>query len=516
MGPAQQALAEILGDAGRAVEAVRRSPLGEYRVDLAALDPAASIDDLRARGEALCRDLAAHPSVERAANVAPRVYIRLTTSALWDAVLYRAEVPVPEREPVLLTFSDPNTNKPLHIGHLRNLFLGSALASLHEASGHPVRREGTFGDWGVHICEALVSYLAAGAPVAAATKPDHFVGGFYAEYHQEARGPEDDTARRLLVELDAGRGPRDDHDRLTAWARIGIEQTYERLGLSFDGLYSEAAHLSSARKLVDTAVGNGRLVRRDDGCVVIPRHDDDGGDIVIVRPDGTLLVYPQILGIDVDRFAGWTHRILSVFGHQWESGVGDLLTLARAADMPWVDRYEPLFYGMVRLPSGSMRSREGNAVGADETIDALVDQTGSEDVAVGVLRYHLLRQARMKTVMFDPAVVVAKTLPAYQRAKALAALAAGPVDGSAPAPGAKREAAMRRVLLAIDGVSEALENALVRRDPAVALQYLEELVRCTGELSESSSLDPLRTAAGKAAARVLAAVDDKARLGAPA
>jgi arginyl-tRNA synthetase len=507
MGPVQRLLAERLAgltgiDWHEGLETVPRSSLGELRVDLRTAYPRVAARALKEAGRHVAAELARDPAVEVTTMVPPRVYVRLTTEALWEVVLSGVEregdlygrLPLGARPPVLLTFSDPNANKPLHVGHLRNLFLGSALAVLHEVRGHPVRREGTFGDWGVHICAALVAYLGAGgtdSPERSESKPDHFVGAFYSRYHQTHADEDFAAARHLLTELERGDGPRELHDRLTTWARAGIQQTYERVGVTFDALYPESDYLASARQVVADGLSRGGLTVRSDGCVVVP-GDEHTDDMVVVRADGTLLVYPQILGIDRVRFASWPHHIVSIFGHQWEAGVVDLLALARAAGMSWVDRYEPIFYGMVRLPTGSMRSREGRTVTADDAIAAAVEavetldgNADSERVAIGALKYHLLRQARTKAALFDTDELVQKTLPTFRGLLDAADFSSAPSSAQWPTEGPETAtASVRRLLVILDSFPDTLEGALERRNPAIVLRYVEELNTGLEELRE--------------------------------
>lgn len=488
----------------------------------------------------LVDDLVAMPAVEWTEAFPPRLFVRLTLPFLYDSVLSGIEeagdgygcLPAGTREPVLVTFTDPNTNKPLHVGHLRNLFLGSALAALHEARGHAVRREGTMGDWGVHMCQAVLGYLDAGGgpdagvhldPGTAGTKPDHFVGRFYTGYHAGAAGGGDDRrAHELLLELEAGDDLLTLHRRLAEWASAGIQATYERVGLRLDAVHRESDHLGDARRLLDDGLRHGVLRMRDDGSVVFD-DDEAEAEVPLVRSDGTLLVLAQILGIDGVRFAGWEHPILSVFGHQWEAAATSYRRLASALGHRWAQRYEPLFYAMVELPSGAMRSREGRAVTADQAVDevaAALDRhlaargshrppTGfdAEGLAVAVLKYHLLRKPRTKTLRFDAEQVATDSARAFARLASWAGLLpTGEPPASTGTDGERQrggEPPLRQVLLSLSRFPFDLQRAVDRRDPAIVVRFLDDLVEHCERLDAESRSNP----------RLIAAVAQVARIG---
>lgn len=527
MGPAEKAVLGLL-DEPVAAEAVPRSKLGDVRLDLIDSAGASGREGLDAAAARVGRTLVASPAIDEVAYVRPRVYVRTALSFLADAVLSAVEagdyetLPPGTREDVLVTFTDPNANKPLHIGHLRNMFLGSALSGLHERRGHRVRREGSFGDWGVHMCQALLMYLADGAtatPESTGMKPDHFVGELYQRYHRGGdEEVEDDAARALLVALEAGDPRNAVHERLTQWAIEGITQTYRRVGLHLDVIHRERDNLDAARRAMQDGLARGLLKQRADGCVY---YDDVANETerVLVRPDGTLLVYAQILGIDNSRLVDRTDHVISIFGHQWEAAATSYRDLGRHLGQAWADRYETLFYGMVRLEDGSMRSREGRAITADDAIDtlaaALPDDVGrvvgatSDEIAVAVLRYFLLRQARTKVVVFDWDALLTHAVPKFLRALHVAygppPSASGDVDYAAL--GQKPSAAVRRVLLSINGFGTACDDAIKRRDPAVVLHFVEELLALADQVPASAMDERLRNAVAAVVRQGLTALE---------
>jgi arginyl-tRNA synthetase len=380
----------------------------------------------------------------------------------------------------------------------------------------------------VHMCQALLTYVREGGartPEEAGLRGDHFVGDLYTRYHAGDAGSEgddddDDTARSLLLRLEAGDELVETHQRLVDWAIDGIRSTYHRVGVGFDASFRETDHLATARRVIARGLALGQLHRREDGCVVF-RHDAER-ETVLVRADDTLLVYAQILGIDVDRFAGRSERVLSIFGHQWEAAALAYRDAAEGLAEPWAERYQPVFYGMVQLPDGSMRSRQGRAVSADDAIDRFRDALPSDfggslgldrDVlAVAVLKYYLLRRARTKNLVFDLPTALERTVPLFGRVLAYAHPdLSGAEDGSSRVPelsGGKRETtALRRLLLGLNGFGTALDAAVTRLDPAVVLHYLEELVSLADQLPASVWTNRLRRAVAIVVRQCLASVD---------
>jgi len=534
MGPAEQAVLGLL-DEPVAAEAVPRSKLGDIRLDLQSLPSlrvaaSPSREELDGAAARVGRTLVASPAIDDVAYVRPRVYIRTALPFLADTVLGAVErddaaygaLPPGTRDDVLLTFTDPNANKPLHIGHLRNLFLGSALSGLHALRGHRTRREGTFGDWGVHMCQALLLYLADGATVTpedAGTKPDHFVGELYQRYHQGGDEElEDDAARDLLVALEHGDPRAETHERLTQWALDGITSTYRRVGLQMDALFREFDYLDAARAAMQEGLAAGRLKQRADGCIYFDDVDNET-ERVLVRPDGTLLVYAQMMGIDNERWRDRSDRIISIFGHQWESAALSYREVGRHLGQPWASRYEPVFYGMVRLKEGSMWSREGRAVTADDALDqlaaALPSHVGEvvgatpDDIAVAVLRYFLLRQARTKVVVFDWDALLGQAVPTFLRAlhAAYDPPASTGVTVDYAGLGQKPAAAVRRVLMAVNGFGSACDDAVERRDPSVVLHFVEELLSLSEQVPASAMDDRLRRAVAAVVRQGLTALE---------
>lgn len=501
-GPAGDALRRMLGADAAAdldLDLVPRSRLGEFRVCPATEDSrgrtrdAGPLEDLRTRISRL--DI-----IDSAVAVPPRIYVRTRLEFLRAAVLDAIEArghefghqPAGSRNPVLITFTDPNTNKPLHVGHMRNLFLGSALASLHRTLGHDTRTEGSLGDWGLHICQAVVAYLRHGegaTPESTGLKGDHFVGRWYARFHGSCPDLTDE-ARAALLDLPVVPELRTTHDRLVRWARDGIEQTYRRVGLDLDEIFPESEHLDTARRHINLGLERDILRRTEDGAVVLAGADDVP-DVVLARSDGTLLVLAQILGVDIDRFDG-ERRIISVFGQQWEQTAGDYQRLTRALRLPWADRYEPVFYGMVRERGNAIRSRSGSAATADEVIDDVAARLRArvcadpvrcadltldpESLALMALKYALVRFPRSKNMDFDIAAVGQRSVAAVESLLRW-------TDGGSRGNGSTECAvgdpgpATRAVLLQLNGFPDVLQTAADRLDPGVVLSHLDALAQ---------------------------------------
>jgi arginyl-tRNA synthetase len=495
-GPAESEVVRQVRDAGigapTEAEAVPRSKVGDFRFDVGSAPLPAGI----------CAALVDLPLVESVAYVPPRIYVRTTLAFLEEAVLGSVEragtryasLPPGSRDDLLITYSDPNANKPLHVGHLRNVFLGAGLAALHRRRGHSVRQEGTFGDWGVHMCQTLLSYLRQ-SPTRepdAGQRGDRFVGELYTRYHAGADVTADSAeARDLLRLLESGHALAATQRQLADWAIAGIATTYDRIGVGFDGLFREGDYLGAARGVLAHGLARGWLHRRDDGCVIY-RGDATTSETVLARPDGTLLVYAQMLGVDTVRFADRPERIISIFGDQWEAAARAYKEIAIALQRPWAARYQPVFYGMVRMPEGNMRSRLGRAVLADAVIDRLTEAL-PERAAVALLKYHLLRRPRARTLVFDVTAILNRTLPMFTRVLAYSGpqLGVGEHRGSATA---REAAALRRLLLSLNGLGPALDVAVERLDPSVVLQYVERVVATAEQIAPSVWTPRLRAA----------------------
>ncbi len=328
---------------------------------------------------------------------------------------------------VMIEFSCPNTNKPLHLGHLRNDILGESVARILQANGAEVRKVNLINDRGVHICKSMLAYRRFGndaTPESEGIKSDHFVGKYYVCFNQWAKEDPDAEAqaRTMLQQWENG-----DPDVLelwklmNGWAVEGIWETYRRTGVSFDEVYYESQTYRAGRDEVLRGLEQGVFSRHQDGSIWIDLEPIGLDKKVLLRGDGTSLYLTQDIGTAIARHHDWPFdRLIYVVASEQRYHFTVLFHVLKQLGMPWADSLFHLAYGMVNLPEGKMKSREGTVVDADDLIARLeemavqeirskgreeevgdVQATGA-DVALGALHYYLLQVTPGKDMVFDP------------------------------------------------------------------------------------------------------------------
>ncbi len=348
---------------------------------------------------------------------------------------------------VVIEYSSPNTNKPLHLGHIRNNLLGYSLSRICSAAGNRVIRTNIVNDRGIHICKSMVAWqlFAGGAtPASAGMKGDHFVGEYYVLFEnkykeqidslvaagstpEEARdtAPLMIAARQMLLKWEAG-----DEETLTLWNMMnswvyeGFEVTYKALGVEFDKIYYESETYKTGKELVLRSLDEGSLIRKDDGSVWIDLTADKLDEKLLLRSDGTAVYITQDLGTAVIRYNDYHFdRHIYVVGNEQNYHFQVLaLTLLRMG-YQWARGLLHFSYGMVELPEGKMKSREGKVVDADDLIEEMTAtaRTMSQDlgklggysetekenicrqIGLGALKYFILKVDPKKNMTFNPA-----------------------------------------------------------------------------------------------------------------
>ena len=331
-------------------------------------------------------------------------------------------------EQVMVEFSAPNTNKPLHLGHLRNDAIGESVSRIVEASGASVRKVNLINDRGIHICKSMLAYTEFGegaTPESTGEKPDKFVGDFYVRYADWAK-QDSDAERRAQNMLQAWeQGDAETLElwkRMNEWAVEGIQQTYRRTGISFDEIYYESQTYGAGREEVRAGLERGVFYRDESGTVWVDLEDVDLDKKVLLRADGTSLYLTQDIGTAIRRYEDWPFdKLVYVVASEQRYHFQVLFHVLSRLGFEWADNLYHLAYGMVNLPEGKMKSREGTVVDADDLIDQLselargeirdkqresevddIDAT-AEAIAIGALHYYLLAVNPMKDIVFDPA-----------------------------------------------------------------------------------------------------------------
>ncbi|MDP7113269.1 MAG: arginine--tRNA ligase [Myxococcota bacterium] len=287
----------------------------------------------------------------------------------------------PGGQRVMVEFSSPNTNKPLHLGHVRNNLLGNTVCNLLAAQGHDVVRANLVNDRGIHICKSMLAYQRFGegeTPESTGIKGDMFVGGYYVRFDKEQSGDEGEVllegARDLLRRWEAG-----DEEvvalwkRMNSWVYDGFDRTYERLGIRFDRIYHESQTYQLGRATVLEALDRGIGERGDDDSVAIDLTDDGLDRKLLLRSDGTSLYITQDIGtaqLKQDDYG--LDRSIYVVGSEQDYHFKVLFLILGKMGFEWAAGLQHLSYGMVYLPEGKMKSREGKVVDADDLMEDVV------------------------------------------------------------------------------------------------------------------------------------------------
>jgi len=328
---------------------------------------------------------------------------------------------------IVLEFSCPNTNKPLHLGHLRNDALGMSIFRILKSLGAEVLKVNLINDRGVHICKSMLAYQRFGdgrTPAQEGRKGDHLVGDFYVRFAEWAKeNPEaEEQARSMLRSWEQGdEEVRELWKRMNSWAIGGIEQTYEKTGVEFDKTYLESQTYLLGRRIVEMGLEKGVFYREEDGSIWVDLSADNLDKKVLLRSDGTSLYLTQDLGTAVQRSEDWPfRRMIYVVGNEQRYHFQVLFTVLKRLGYDWAGDLYHLAYGMVNLPEGKMKSREGTVVDADDLIADLQRmakeeirekqresevgnlEATAEKVARGALNYYLLQPSPLKDMIFDP------------------------------------------------------------------------------------------------------------------
>ena len=346
---------------------------------------------------------------------------------------------------IMVEFSSPNTNKPLHLGHLRNDVLGESISRILRACGAEIRKVCIINDRGIHICKSMLAYKEQGegtSPASQGIKSDHFVGDWYVAFNKglkeeiealerekgldnknaEAQAPLLLRAQELLRHWEAGDAETVElWKKMNAWAIEGWKETYKRTGVSFDQYYFESKTYLLGKDEIFKGLEKGIFFREDDGSVQVDLTAEKLDKKVLLRKDGTSIYITQDLGTAIYRHEDWPFdKLVYVVGSEQQYHFKVLFVLLDKLGYPWAKNLYHLSYGMVNLPEGKMKSREGTVVDADDLIDSLRDmaleeirskereaavgnpEETAEKIAIGALHYYLLYVSPSRDMLFDP------------------------------------------------------------------------------------------------------------------
>ena len=347
---------------------------------------------------------------------------------------------------VMIEYSSPNTNKPLHLGHIRNNLLGYSVAQILQANGHRVIKANLVNDRGIHICKSMLAWELYGdgeTPASTGMKGDHLVGKYYVEFDKHykaqikelmAEGQSEEEAKknapimREAQEMLRKWEAKDPEvyalwEMMNGWVYEGFDVTYRALGVDFDKVYYESQTYLLGKDIVQKGLDMGIFYRREDGSVWIDLTADGLDQKLLLRGDGTSVYMTQDLGTAYRRFEeNDLDDMIYVVGNEQNYHFQVLKLVLKKLGYDWSDHITHLSYGMVELPNGKMKSREGTVVDADDLIDDMVrtaremsDELGKLDdctedeaaaisrmVGLGALKYFILKVDPKKTMLFDP------------------------------------------------------------------------------------------------------------------
>ena len=541
-GPAERALSALIErETGLRLEVERAAPgaPAEFRVDAREADPDGNPKDI---ARTLAKTLADVAGIEAAFPIPPRVYLRPADALVVDAVTAavsergdRYGWQAPLGEPMVFSIGCPNANKPLHVGHLRNLFLGMSASRLYETQGWDITTTEELSNFGLHIAQALVAYKRwGGGEEPGAAKKDHWVGRWYTRFHLERMTIANDDEGYEITELDTEAadllraqwaGDPDEvalNERVTEWAIEGIRETYLRVGMRHDFVLRELEALPCAMALLERAIENGTALRRVDGSVYMDLSDAGLGEVTLLRRDGTPLSLVFFVAIWVRR--AQLHpsgRVVRITGEQWrESFTQFLEILRRLGHAPIADGTDGIWYGMIRSPDGKIRSREGTEVSADALLDGFRERfldgwqrepyhvETAERLAVALLKVFILAKRRDDTITYDNDLVWNDTTPRLQRLLAVLRLADGPPPAARAPDGKAARRAVLDLALALNALPWVFTRAASRYDASDVVGHADRIARAALDCARRNVLDErLARATGRAVRNALYALD---------
>ncbi len=348
---------------------------------------------------------------------------------------------------IMVEYASPNTNKPLHLGHLRNNFLGFSVAEILKANGYEVQKTNIINNRGIHICKSMLAYQLYGnneTPESAGLKGDHLVGNYYVKFDQaykeeikelvangmgeeeaKKKAPLMEKAQKMLLDWENG-----DAETMALWTKMnewvyaGFDQTFKKMGVDFDTIYYESNMYLDGKKTVEDGLNAGVFFQKPDTSVWVDLTDEGLDQKLVLRSDGTSVYITQDIGLADKKFADFPmQKSVYVVGNEQDYHFDVLFRIMKKLGRPYADGLYHLSYGMVDLPSGKMKSREGTVVDADEliaemeaTAKAKTEELGKidgftaieasnlyETLGLGALKYFLLKVDPKKRMLFNPA-----------------------------------------------------------------------------------------------------------------
>ena len=440
--------------------------------------------------------------------------------------LYGFVSPNPNEKAIMVEYSSPNTNKPLHLGHVRNNLLGYSVAEILKASGKKVYKTQIINDRGIHICKSMLAWKLFGnneTPETTGLKGDKLVGNYYVKFDQEykkeietlkASGLSEEEAKKsaplllqaqdMLLKWEAG----DEEtvalwETMNGWVYEGFNETYKNLGVDFDTLYYESNTYLLGKEFVAEGLKSGVFEKEADGSVWCDLTSDGLDKKIVQRADGTAVYMTQDIGTAIQRIKDFPDvgGMVYTVGNEQDYHFQVLFLILKKLGFEWAENLYHLSYGMVDLPSGKMKSREGTVVDADDLIDEMANTAGeiSEElgkldgyttqekqalyktIGLGALKYYILKVDPKKRILFDPKESIdfqGNTGPfiqyTYARIQAILRKAEFDVSQDIVINLNPKEKALLKQL---EMFPEVIQNAANQHSPALVANYTYDLVK---------------------------------------
>jgi arginyl-tRNA synthetase len=454
------------------------------------------------------------------------------TDAFWIDQLYSEiastdfGVFAPNGEKVMVEYSSPNTNKPLHLGHIRNNLLGYSVAEILKANGYDVIKANLVNDRGIHICKSMLAWQLFGngeTPESSGLKGDHLVGKYYVVFDKEykkqieelkAAGQTEDEAKKnapLIIEAQQMLEKWEAGDKeviqlwetMNGWVYAGFDATYKQLGVDFDQYYYESKTYLLGKDIIDEGLQKGVFYKKEDGSVWIDLTADGLDEKLVLRANGTSVYITQDVGTAQLKYDQYhADKSIYVVGNEQDYHFKVLFLILQKLGKSWANGLYHLSYGMVDLPSGKMKSREGTVVDADDLM-AEMEQTAKiqteelgktndfsdeekaalyHTIGMGALKYFLLKVEPKKRLLFDPSESIdfqGHTGPfiQYTHARIKSILKRAGFELGAQATVTELDSMERDLILALNQFPETITQAARDYSPAVIANYVYELAK---------------------------------------
>ena len=436
---------------------------------------------------------------------------------------------------VMVEYSSPNTNKPLHLGHIRNNLLGYSMSEIYKASGTKVYKTQIINDRGIHICKSMIAWLEYGnseTPTSTNTKGDKFVGDYYIKFDKEYKiqieelvkngSSEEDAkqnapillrAKEMLIKWESGeRDVVELWKKMNSWVYEGFEETYNNLGVDFDSYYYESDTYLLGKEFISTGLKSGVFYKKDDGSVWCDLTDDGLDEKIVLRADGTAVYMTQDIGTAVQRVKDYPdiNSMVYTVGNEQDYHFKVLFLILKKLGFSWSENLFHLSYGMVDLPSGKMKSREGTVVDAD---DLMIEMTNtakeisqnlgkleglSDDeknniyktVGLGALKYYILKVDPKKRILFDPKESVdfqgnTASFIQYSYARIQSILNGINFELSKDKYDRKLEEKEKELIKQIDLFPSVIRGAASSHNPGLVANYVYDLVKSFNSFYQS-------------------------------